>query len=157
MTRRVWAVRFAAVSVASLLAAATLQAADDGQPGQKAAGAKQDSLEEVVITGSLIPRPKEETAVPTSTITAEDLRTKGFATVADALQQASFSNGSVQGAQFVNGFTPGCTDTEPIWPLAQLRQVPHRRAPDGRLSGAVQRHGYHHEHQRHPRGDGRSH
>ncbi len=107
MTRRDWAGRFAAVSVASLLAAATLQAADENQSGQRAAGAKEEKLEEVLITGSLIPRPKEETAVPTSTITAEDLRTKGFATVADALQQASFSNGSVQGSQFVNGFTPG--------------------------------------------------
>jgi outer membrane receptor protein involved in Fe transport len=90
----------------SLLAAATLQAADESQSGQKA-GTKDERLEEILITGSLIPRPKEETAVPTSTITAEDLRTKGFATVADALQQASFSSGSVQGSQFVNGFTPG--------------------------------------------------
>jgi len=107
MTRRNWATYLAAVSLASLLAAATLPAAAQSQPGPKPVAATDSALEEVVITGSLIPRPKEETAVPTSTITAEDLRTKGFATVADALRQASFSSGSVQGAQFVNGFTPG--------------------------------------------------
>src|SRR5258706_1837587 len=107
MTRRNWATHLAAVSLASLLAAATLPVAAQGQPGPKPVAATDSALKEVVITGSLIPRPKEETAVPTSTITAEDLRTKGFATVADALQQASFSSGSVQGAQFVNGFTPG--------------------------------------------------
>ena len=105
VTRRNWTARFVAVSLASLLAATTLPAAGQNPPGQQAA--RDSALEEVVITGSLIPRPKEETAVPTSTITAEELRTKGFATVADALQQASFSSGSVQGAQFVGGFTPG--------------------------------------------------
>lgn len=105
VTRRNWTARFVAVSLASLLAATTLPAAGQSPPGQQAA--RDSALEEVVITGSLIPRPKEETAVPTSTITAEELRTKGFATVADALQQASFSSGSVQGAQFVGGFTPG--------------------------------------------------
>src|SRR5258706_2692169 len=106
MTRRNWATHLAAVSLASLLAAATLPVAAQGQPGPKPVAATDSALEEVVITGSLIPRPKEETAVPTSTITAEDLRTKGFATVADALRQASFSGGNVQSAQFVNRLTP---------------------------------------------------
>jgi len=66
-----------------------------------------DSLDEIVVTGSLIPRARTETAVPTATITAEDLKERGFATVADALQQSAFSSGSVQGAQFTGGFTPG--------------------------------------------------
>lgn len=90
-----------ALLAAAALVAATAQSADAPKAAQ------DDQLEEIVITGSLIPRAKSETAVPTSTITAEDLRTKGFATVADALQQAAFSSGSVQGSQFTSGFTPG--------------------------------------------------
>src|SRR5258706_14629243 len=107
MTRRNWATHLAAVSLASLLAAATLPVAAQGQPGPKPVAATDSALEEVVITGSLIPRPKEGTALPTSTITAEDLRTKGFATVADRLQQTSFSSGTGHGGQIVDGFTHG--------------------------------------------------
>src|SRR5258706_5791690 len=106
MTRRNWATYLAAVSLASLLAAATLPAAAQSQPGPKPVAATDSALEEVVITGSLIPRPKEETAVPTSTITAEDLRTKGFAIVAAAVPQASFSECHPPGAPVVNGLTP---------------------------------------------------
>ena len=64
-------------------------------------------LEEVVITGSLIPRLKEITSVPTTIVTADDLVNRGYVSVADALQQQVYSTGSVQGAQFSNGFTPG--------------------------------------------------
>jgi outer membrane receptor protein involved in Fe transport len=69
--------------------------------------ANPDTLEEVVVTGSLIPQTKVETATPVTTITADDLQVRGFSTIADALQQSSFSTGSVQGAQFSYGFTQG--------------------------------------------------
>jgi iron complex outermembrane recepter protein len=64
-------------------------------------------LEEVVVTGSLIPQSKVETATPVTMITAEDLQVRGYANIADALQQTSFSTGSVQGPQFSYGFTQG--------------------------------------------------
>lgn len=64
-------------------------------------------LEDVVVTGSLIPQSKVETATPVTSITADDLQVRGFSTVADALQQSAFSTGSVQGAQFSYGFTQG--------------------------------------------------
>jgi len=64
-------------------------------------------LEAVTVTGSLIPQSEIETATPITTITAEDMKIRGFATVADALQQSSFATGGVQGAQFTGGFTPG--------------------------------------------------
>lgn len=67
----------------------------------------EDQLQEVVITGSLIPQTTKETSTPVTTISAEDIQIKGFATVADALQHSSFATGAVQGPQFVNGFTPG--------------------------------------------------
>lgn len=67
-----------------------------------------DTLDEVVITtGSLIPQTRVEVAKPITVITAEELSARGFQSVADALQQSSFATGSVQGAQYVMGFTPG--------------------------------------------------
>lgn len=68
--------------------------------------AKAKKLEAVTVTGSLIPQTQIETATPVITITADDMKARGFATVAEALQQASFATGAVQGAQDTNSFTP---------------------------------------------------
>lgn len=68
---------------------------------------KDDALDEVVVTGSLIPQVRAETSTPVTVITAEDIKDRGFETVAEALQHSSFATGSVQGAQFTGGFTPG--------------------------------------------------
>jgi len=68
---------------------------------------KDDSLDEVVVTGSLIPQVRAETSTPVTVITADDIKDRGFESVAEALQHSSFATGSVQGAQFTAGFTPG--------------------------------------------------
>lgn len=68
--------------------------------------AKAKKLAAVTVTGSLIPQTQIETAQPVITITAEDMKARGFATIAEALQQSSFATGSVQGSQFTNSFTP---------------------------------------------------
>lgn len=68
---------------------------------------KSDQLEEVVVTGSLIPQLRAETSTPVTMITADDIQIKGFASVADALQHTSFATGAVQGAQYTGGFTQG--------------------------------------------------
>lgn len=52
---------------------------------------KDQSLDEVVVTGTLIPRTKIEDFTPVLTITNEDIQARGFADVAEALQRASFS------------------------------------------------------------------
>ncbi len=64
-------------------------------------------IEEVVITGSLIPQSRSVSAVPTTLITADDLVNKGYVSLADALQSQVYATGSVQGAQNYSGFTPG--------------------------------------------------
>ncbi|GAB2580539.1 TonB-dependent receptor [Dyella jejuensis] len=64
-------------------------------------------LATVTVTGSLIPQAQIETATPTTTITAAQMKANGFSTVADALQQSSFASGSTQGPQDTNSFTPG--------------------------------------------------
>jgi iron complex outermembrane receptor protein len=103
-------VLLAAFSASTL--APTARAADAATGPSPAASndAKDDSLEEVVITGSLIPQSKAETFTPVTTITVEDIQDKGFADVAEALQRTSFSTGSVQNGQFA-GFTQGAKVT----------------------------------------------
>ena len=82
-------------------------AAQDSAPSADTASqAKAKKLETVTVTGSLIPQSQIETATPVTTITAEDIKARGFTTVAEALQQSSFATGSVQGSQFSAGFTP---------------------------------------------------
>ncbi len=66
---------------------------------------KAKKLEAVTVTGSLIPQVQVETSKPVITITAQQLKDRGFATVADALQQGTFATGSVQGANNSGGFT----------------------------------------------------
>ena len=71
-------------------------------------GAAADStLEEVVVTGSLIPQVRAEISTPVTVITAVDIETKGFVSVGDALQHTSFATGAVQGAGYSGGFTQG--------------------------------------------------
>jgi len=89
---------WAAVSVVAVVSAPRVARADN---------ASADQLQEIVVTGSLIPQTIKETANPVTVITAEDLQTKGFASVADALQRSALATGAVQGPQFVQGFTPG--------------------------------------------------
>jgi iron complex outermembrane receptor protein len=97
---------------ALVMAAVTLVASVPGARMACAANAadpasKDDSLSEIVVTGSLIPRIKEETSTPLLVITAEDIQEKGFVDVADALQHMSFATGSIQGGGFSGGFTQG--------------------------------------------------
>lgn len=76
--------------------------------------AKRDtdqSLEEVVVTGTLIPQTKSPDFTPVVTITNEDIQARGFADVAEALQRVSFSTGSIQNAQFSGGNTQGAKVT----------------------------------------------
>src|ERR1700728_337484 len=69
-----------------------------------------DSLAEVVVTGSLIPQAKAEDFTPITTISSEDIQARGFADIAEALQRTSYSTGSVQNGQFA-GFTQGAKVT----------------------------------------------
>lgn len=68
---------------------------------------KVADLTAVTVTGSLIPQTEIETATPIVTITAQDMKVRGFSTVAEALQRSSFATGSVEGSQFSSSFTQG--------------------------------------------------
>lgn len=87
---------------------ATPATGQQNQSADQAPDAKNaKKLQAVTVTGSLIPQTQIETAQPVITITAEQMKQKGFSTVAEALQQASFATGSVQGASTSASFTQG--------------------------------------------------
>lgn len=109
--------RAAAIAAALVLCAGAASwqraYADDQTPGSNSTSTtdkekkkKDESVEEVIVTGSLIPQSQSDNYAPVTAITAEDLKNRGFTSIADALQQTSFATGSVQGPQFA-GFTQG--------------------------------------------------
>ena len=53
------------------------------------------TLAPVTVLGSLIPRAQIETASPVIVITAEDIKNRGFSSVADALQNSTVNTGSI--------------------------------------------------------------
>lgn len=83
----------------------TAASTDSGK--KKADKQKSKKLKTIIVTGSLIPQTEIETATPITTITAEDIKIRGFSTVAEALQSTSFATGSVQGQQSSASFTQG--------------------------------------------------
>ena len=84
------------------------QSSDQQSADQQAPSAKNaKKLQAVTVTGSLIPQTEIETATPIVTITAQQMKARGFSTVAEALQQSSFAVGSVQGSATSGSFTQG--------------------------------------------------
>ncbi|MFT4196517.1 MAG: TonB-dependent receptor [Pseudoxanthomonas sp.] len=68
---------------------------------------KATELEKVTVTGSLIPQTELETSSAVLTITAEDIHSRGFTSIADVLQQSSFASGGIQGGETSASFTQG--------------------------------------------------
>lgn len=90
-----------------LAVAAPQVASTAPEPSPDTETAKARRLEAVTVTGSLIPQSQVETSTPVITLTADEMRARGFATVADAPQQSSFATGSVQGSARSASFTQG--------------------------------------------------
>src|SRR5581483_11844072 len=83
---------------------------DQAVPGAGASGPgelDQPVLEQVTITGSLIPQQRIDGVAPQITLSAQDIEDQGFRDVYDALRNLPVANGSVQDSQFTGGFTPG--------------------------------------------------
>lgn len=65
------------------------------------------TLDAMNVSGSLINNTLIQTATPTYTVTAEDIKSRGFSSVADVLQSNVLVMGSVQGPQVPEAFTQG--------------------------------------------------
>src|SRR5690349_17296474 len=75
-------------------------------PAQTAAPGNQEPVQEVVVTGSRIPRSATQPGANVTSISASDLEAQGFRNVFDALSQQTQNTGFTQGADFGNTFTP---------------------------------------------------
>lgn len=115
MTRGARVTRFVTAIIAAAMTTTSVVADDQSPRAQTvpSAGAESsvsdqsDKLESIVVTGSIIPQSAAVTSTPVTVISAEDIKARGFVTVADALQQSSFATGSVEGSQFSGSFTQG--------------------------------------------------
>ncbi|WP_158543336.1 TonB-dependent receptor [Dyella psychrodurans] len=65
------------------------------------------TLDAVNVSGSLIGNAAIQTATPTYTITSEDIKVRGFTSIADVLENSVLATGSVQGPQNAGSFTQG--------------------------------------------------
>lgn len=102
--------RLSAAMLAAMLmpAAASVLAQDTTEDSQEQTQEqKATNLDKIVVTGSLIPQTELETVTPVIIITAEDIHSRGFTSVADVLRSNSFSSGGVQGGETPNSFTQG--------------------------------------------------
>ncbi len=94
--------------------------------------ASTQNLETVVVTGSRIPRAQVEGPAPVVTITAQDIKNNGFATVADVMISLTQNLGSVDNNQITDGFSPGAqaVDLRGLGPNHTLVLVNGRRIAD---------------------------
>lgn len=90
------------------------------------------TLEQVVVTGSRIPRVDLEGPSPVITISASDIDAKGFRSVFDALASLTQNTGMVQGEDFGNTFTPAANtiNLRGLGPNHTLVLVNGRRVAD---------------------------
>jgi len=68
---------------------------------------KAQRLKKIVVTGSLIPTAEINTATPTITITAENIKRQGFTSIYQALSAQPLATGEVQGQATSASFTQG--------------------------------------------------
>lgn len=89
-------------------------------------------LQSVVVTGSRIPRAQVEGPAPITTVTAQDIRNNGFATVADVMTSLTQNLGALDSNQNTNGFSPGAqaVDLRGLGPNHTLVLVNGRRIAD---------------------------
>jgi iron complex outermembrane recepter protein len=85
----------------------TAQSTGPDSSNANSTDSKAKNLDVVVVSGSLINNAQIQTASPTYTITAQDIKARGFNSVSEVLQNAVQATGSVQGAQNSGGFTQG--------------------------------------------------
>lgn len=99
--------RLTAALLTAMLLPAGAALAQDQQEEASAPAQDATTLDRVTVTGSLIPQTQIETFTPVTVITAEDIQARGFMSMAEVLQESSFSTGGVQGAQSSASFTQG--------------------------------------------------
>jgi iron complex outermembrane receptor protein len=105
--RRLQAACRVSVAAIALLSGGTAAFAQTAPATTQSAQASDQSIQEVVVTGSAIKRTDNETAAPLTVLSAEDLQKKGIINVADAVRSVSADNSGTIPTAFGNGFAAG--------------------------------------------------
>jgi outer membrane receptor protein involved in Fe transport len=104
------------------------------QTAQAQEEASAPPLQEVVVIGSRIPRLQTQGAAPITTISAEEISSKGLTNVPDLLKSITQNGGATQSQQSFSGsdFTPGAeqVDLRGLGPNHSLVLVNGRRIAD---------------------------
>src|SRR5476651_1678970 len=131
MMRTLWIAAIMLSASGGIAVAATDEATGPPQ-SSGAAGEAPQALEAIVITGSRIPRTAVEGPAPIVTITAQDIKNNGFATVADVMSSLTQNLGAVDNNQNTDGFSPGAqaVDLRGLGPNHTLVLVNGRRLAD---------------------------
>jgi iron complex outermembrane recepter protein len=81
----------------------------DAQPGAAGDGSEPQELEEIVVTGTLIPRAANSGMSPVSVVTSEDMAERGFVSVGDVVNSFTENEGYVEGksSNLLGRFTTG--------------------------------------------------
>jgi outer membrane cobalamin receptor len=82
-----WGLAAAGLALAMMLAAHPLSAQQPRAGSAIAVGLSRESLEEIVVTGSRIPQPGQESISPLSAVSQEDLALRGSANVEEMLNE----------------------------------------------------------------------
>ncbi|HKE92774.1 MAG TPA: TonB-dependent receptor plug domain-containing protein, partial [Povalibacter sp.] len=95
----------------ALFAAAVGVGIASGSQAQAPAPASPETMEEVIVTGSILRRTDSETPSPVSTISAQQLEERGVTTVAEAIQRIPSNNAGTMSAGWNTGgnFAAGAT------------------------------------------------
>jgi len=100
-------IRIRLLSSSAIAGAALLSVLGGQACAQSAPATSGTTVEEVVVTGSLIRRTGVETPSPVTILTTENLKNSGIVTVADALRSISADNSGTIPTAFSNGFAAG--------------------------------------------------
>ena len=100
--------------------------------GGEAVAVGDQALETIVVTGSRIPRTAVQGPAPVVTITADDIKNNGFATVVEVMSSLTQNLGSLDNNQATDGFSPGAqaVDLRGLGPNHTLVLVNGRRIAD---------------------------
>jgi outer membrane receptor protein involved in Fe transport len=127
MQRRWW-IAIACVT-AGIFPLTTLEAEEQQVPAPLA---PEPQLEQVVVTGSRIPRTAVDGPAPITIITSEDIENNGFATIPDVMASLTQNLGALDNNQYTNGFSPGAqaVDLRGLGPNHTLVLINGRRIAD---------------------------
>ncbi len=124
--------RSSGIGLAALFVAlgGTVLAAD--AEGPQPADQQSESLEQIVVTGSRIPRTSFEGPAPVISISSEDILKNGFGSVPDIMTALTQNLGALDNNQYTYGFSPGAqaVDLRGMGPNHTLVLVNGRRIAD---------------------------